>query len=198
MDISFIEEMLGNIDSHQRTSTQVASGCGSSSTRFNLTWMTRLPVASRYLQAGSHSKIGFISPMSDNFCASCNRVRLTAEGRLLLCLGNEHSRDRAGYCAAIPVTGIAENAISEALLNKPSGTISTRSRYIVAENMTGTIPCRIPTLPVIPVPHSYWLLAAIALMAVLYSQLAMAVPPVTWRLWRSGDWRRRRCPAALR
>ena len=39
------------------------------------------------------ARVGFISPHSHNFCASCNRVRVTAEGRLLLCLGNEHSLD---------------------------------------------------------------------------------------------------------
>ena len=49
---------------------------------------------SRYYQmAGSDSRIGFISPHSHNFCHLCNRVRVTAEGRLLLCLGNEHSVD---------------------------------------------------------------------------------------------------------
>ena len=41
----------------------------------------------------SQSRVGFISPHSHNFCGSCNRVRVTAEGRLLLCLGNEHSAD---------------------------------------------------------------------------------------------------------
>ena len=49
---------------------------------------------SRYYQvAGRGSRIGFISPVSHNFCADCNRVRVTVEGRLLLCLGNEHSVD---------------------------------------------------------------------------------------------------------
>lgn len=43
--------------------------------------------------ADSDSRIGFISPHSHNFCDACNRVRVTAEGRLLLCLGNEHSED---------------------------------------------------------------------------------------------------------
>ena len=41
----------------------------------------------------SSSKVGFISPHSNNFCHLCNRVRVTVEGRLLLCLGNEHSVD---------------------------------------------------------------------------------------------------------
>lgn len=42
---------------------------------------------------GKMSRVGFISPHSHNFCASCNRVRVTTEGRLLLCLGQEHSVD---------------------------------------------------------------------------------------------------------
>lgn len=96
MDISFIEEMpLGEIDSHQRAQSQYQSQSirEKLSQTFNL-----LPSAestggpSRYFSAEGYSnRIGFISPISDNFCASCNRVRLTAEGQLLLCLGNEHS-----------------------------------------------------------------------------------------------------------
>jgi len=43
--------------------------------------------------ADSDTRVGFISPHSENFCHLCNRVRVTAEGRLLLCLGNEHSVD---------------------------------------------------------------------------------------------------------
>src|SRR5690606_16520435 len=49
---------------------------------------------SKYFRIESHaSKVGFISPVSHNFCESCNRVRVTVEGRLLLCLGNEYSVD---------------------------------------------------------------------------------------------------------
>lgn len=48
----------------------------------------------RYFRvAGSASRIGFISPHSCNFCHACNRVRVTAEGKLLLCLGNENAID---------------------------------------------------------------------------------------------------------
>ncbi len=39
------------------------------------------------------SRVGFISPHSHNFCEDCNRVRVTAEGQLLLCLGQEHAVD---------------------------------------------------------------------------------------------------------
>ena len=46
----------------------------------------------RYFRvAGSELRIGFITPISQHFCATCNRVRLTAEGTLYLCLGAEHA-----------------------------------------------------------------------------------------------------------
>lgn len=98
LDISFIEEMpLGVIREHDRGETY----CSSEAVRrliqphyplFESTSVTAGP--SRYYQmADSTSRIGFISPHSHNFCQTCNRVRLTVEGRLLLCLGNEHSCD---------------------------------------------------------------------------------------------------------
>ncbi len=100
LDISFIEEMpLGEIDSHQREETQLDSVDIHTQleSRFRLEASTFSDPAagpSRYMQvADSDTKVGFISPMSNNFCSSCNRVRLTVEGLLLLCLGNEHSLD---------------------------------------------------------------------------------------------------------
>ena len=52
--------------------------------------------------AGTRTEVGFISPHSHNFCSQCNRLRISAEGRLLMCLGNEESIDlrdllRSGY-----------------------------------------------------------------------------------------------------
>ena len=100
VDISFIEEMpLGDISSHSRSETVISNASIKTilSERFELATSDYNDPASgpsRYLQiANSQTKVGFISPISNNFCASCNRVRVTAEGRLLLCLGNEHSLD---------------------------------------------------------------------------------------------------------
>ena len=98
MDISYIEEMpLGHISSHHRADTQIESKSIEEklAEKYSLTPTTESTGGpSRYSQvSGSKSKIGFISPMSDNFCSGCNRVRLTVEGQLLLCLGNEHSLD---------------------------------------------------------------------------------------------------------
>ena len=98
LDISFIEEMpLGLIDSHQRQHTQIASQTLQQrlQQKFQLQPTSESTGGpSRYFSAvGFDNRIGFISPMTNNFCDSCNRIRVTTEGRLLLCLGNEHSVD---------------------------------------------------------------------------------------------------------
>lgn len=102
IDISFIEEMpLGDIGERSRYETY----CSSQEVqdiieqRYHLIESTSTTAGpSRYFQlADSSTKVGFISPHSHNFCDQCNRVRLTVEGRLLLCLGNEHSCDLRQY-----------------------------------------------------------------------------------------------------
>jgi cyclic pyranopterin phosphate synthase len=98
LDISFIEEMpLGAIDSHNRAEAYYPSSAikRDLDKHFDLKAIAESTGGpSNYYQVdGAKTRVGFISPHSANFCASCNRVRLTAEGRLLLCLGNEHSVD---------------------------------------------------------------------------------------------------------
>ncbi len=98
MDISFIEEMpLGVIEEHDRaeayySSDQIKEDLIKSFTLLPTTETTSGP--SRYFRlVETGTRVGFISPHSHNFCDDCNRVRLTCEGRLLLCLGQEHSVD---------------------------------------------------------------------------------------------------------
>ena len=98
IDIAFIEEMpLGEASDHNREDTTcsndwVRSVIEEKYELINSTEKTAGP--SRYVQIpGQQSRIGFISPVTHNFCEDCNRVRVTVEGRLLLCLGNEHSVD---------------------------------------------------------------------------------------------------------
>lgn len=98
LDISFIEEMpLGVVGDHDRaeayySSDQIRQDLQQRYTLVPTTETTGGP--SRYYRvAGSDARVGFISPHSHNFCESCNRVRVTTEGRLLLCLGQEHSMD---------------------------------------------------------------------------------------------------------
>ncbi len=99
VDLAFIEEMpLGVISEHDRAQAHVS---GQELLATIAASRPLLPVISgevggpaRYHQVqGSRTRLGFITPHSENFCATCNRIRLTAEGRLLLCLGHEHSLD---------------------------------------------------------------------------------------------------------
>src|SRR5690606_27850742 len=77
----------------------------------------------RYWQIGGYdSLIGFISPHSQNFCSTCNRVRVSVEGRLLLCLGNEHSIDLKSLLRSTPPLqqqSALEEAIIQAIGLKP-------------------------------------------------------------------------------
>lgn len=98
IDISFIEEMpLGLVADHDRaecfySSDQIREDLARHYQLLPTAESTGGP--SRYYRIpGVDSRVGFISPHSHNFCESCNRVRLTSEGRLLLCLGQEHSVD---------------------------------------------------------------------------------------------------------
>lgn len=98
VDVSFIEEMpLGVISEHDRGEVY----CSSDEVRDIIqphyplqATLEKTAGPSRYYRMqDSESRVGFISPHSHNFCSECNRVRVTVEGRLLLCLGNEHSVD---------------------------------------------------------------------------------------------------------
>lgn len=98
LDVSFIEEMpLGQITEHSRLlsfmpSAEIQQLIAQQYGLEPTDYQTQGP--SRYLQLADHAtRIGFISPHSHNFCGDCNRVRVTSEGRLLLCLGNEQGVD---------------------------------------------------------------------------------------------------------
>lgn len=102
LDISYIEEMpLGVISDHDRAEAYMSSDevIDRLADHFQLTpSLSKTGGPTRYFEvAGHNGRIGVISPHSHNFCSTCNRVRLTAEGRLLLCLGNEHSMDLKPY-----------------------------------------------------------------------------------------------------
>ena len=127
IDISFIEEMpLGIIDEHNRdevyySSDQIKNDLGYKHELIPTAITTGGP--SRYYKIiGTETKVGFISPHSHNFCSQCNRVRLTAEGQLLLCLGQEHSVSLKKIIRKFP-GDIEElkNAIRNAMDIKPKG-----------------------------------------------------------------------------
>jgi cyclic pyranopterin phosphate synthase len=125
IDISFIEEMpLGVVSQHDRSAAYYSSAEIKSdlTNRFNLIASTeKTGGPSNYFKvAGSDTRVGFISPHSENFCSSCNRVRLTVEGRLLLCLGNEHSVDLKKVIRTHPGNmGVLKQAIIDSMQIKP-------------------------------------------------------------------------------
>jgi cyclic pyranopterin phosphate synthase len=126
IDISFIEEMpLGEVD-HARESTFVSNAdtlklLQNSFALLPSTETTGGPA--RYWRvANSHTKIGFISPHSHNFCESCNRVRITCKGELYLCLGQE---DKVDLMPLLRQNPHDDTPIIDAILNsmkiKPKG-----------------------------------------------------------------------------
>ena len=125
LDISFIEEMpLGEVGR-----SRGESFCSSDWVRERIAERYSLvdsaeqsggPARYVRLKDFPESRIGFISPHSHNFCSTCNRVRLTAEGRLLLCLGHENSIDMRALLRRYPETDQPLlDALQAALGRKP-------------------------------------------------------------------------------
>ena len=74
----------------------------------------------RYVRvAGTRLRIGFITPLSQHFCATCNRVRLTVDGTLLLCLGQDDSLALRPLLRAGIGERELEQAITDAIALKP-------------------------------------------------------------------------------
>ncbi len=66
-------------------------------------------------------RIGFITPMTHNFCESCNRVRLTCTGTLFMCLGQDDAADFRGLLRAGVPDEVLDRAIRAAIARKPKG-----------------------------------------------------------------------------
>jgi cyclic pyranopterin phosphate synthase len=76
----------------------------------------------RYVSIGeTGGRLGFITPMTHNFCESCNRVRVTCTGRLYLCLGQEDSADLREPLRASEANERLNAAIDDAIARKPKG-----------------------------------------------------------------------------
>jgi cyclic pyranopterin phosphate synthase len=145
LDISFIEEMpLGLIGEHDRALAYYSSD----EVRQDVERVFELDPTtdstggpSRYFRVrGTATRVGFISPHSHNFCASCNRVRLTAEGRLLLCLGQEHSKDLRHVVRGNPGNlEVLKAAIVAAMDIKPEGhDFDLGARPVILRHMSVT------------------------------------------------------------
>ncbi|MFK0382517.1 GTP 3',8-cyclase MoaA [Agrobacterium sp. NPDC090273] len=87
-------------------------------------------------------RLGFITPMTHNFCESCNRVRLTCTGTLYMCLGQDDAADLRTALRASDDDAYLSRAIDEAILRKPKGhdfiIDRTHKRPAVARHMSVT------------------------------------------------------------
>ena len=76
----------------------------------------------RYVEvAETGGKLGFITPMTHNFCESCNRVRITCTGMLYMCLGQDDSADLRAALRASEGNDLLATAIDNAIARKPKG-----------------------------------------------------------------------------
>ncbi|OWY05539.1 GTP 3',8-cyclase MoaA [Thioclava sp. F1Mire-8] len=84
----------------------------------------------------SGQKIGFITPLTHNFCENCNRVRVTCTGELFMCLGQEDNADLRAPLRASEDDAALEAAIREAISRKPKGHDFDYSRQTVSGQMS--------------------------------------------------------------
>ena len=76
----------------------------------------------RYVTVGeTGGRLGFITPLTHNFCESCNRVRVTCTGTLYMCLGQEDAADLRSPLRASEGNDLLHAAIEEAIARKPKG-----------------------------------------------------------------------------
>jgi cyclic pyranopterin phosphate synthase len=87
-------------------------------------------------------RLGFITPLTHNFCETCNRVRLTCTGTLYMCLGQNDAADLRTALRASDDDALLSQAIDEAILRKPKGhdfiIDRTHNRPAVARHMSVT------------------------------------------------------------
>ncbi|MGB3147137.1 MAG: cyclic pyranopterin phosphate synthase, partial [Paracoccaceae bacterium] len=107
--------------------------------RFTLTDLAeRTGGPARYVEIReTGQKVGFITPLTHNFCESCNRVRVTCTGELFMCLGQEDNADlRAPLRASATDDLPLRTAIRAAIARKPKGHDFDYSRQHVAGQMS--------------------------------------------------------------
>ena len=126
MDLTFIEVMpMGDLGGEDRVGQywSLKDLRGKLRERFTLTDLDhRTGGPARYVRLEeTGQQIGFITPLTHNFCESCNRVRLTCTGELYMCLGQEDMADLRAPLRASESDQLLEEAIRAAIDRKPKG-----------------------------------------------------------------------------
>ncbi len=142
MDLTWIEVMpMGNMGETDRIGQywSLSDVRDALRTQYTLTDLTeRSGGPARYVRIEeTGQKIGFITPLSHNFCESCNRVRLTCTGELYMCLGQEDMADLRAPLREHPNTSEPlEKAIRRAIERKPKGHDFDYSRQKISGQMS--------------------------------------------------------------
>ncbi|MGB0798245.1 MAG: GTP 3',8-cyclase MoaA [Planktomarina sp.] len=126
MDLTFIEVMpMGDMGEEDRVGQYWALSDLQTqlSSRYTLTDLPdRTGGPARYVRLDeTGQRVGLITPLTHNFCESCNRVRVTCTGEIYTCLGQEGSADLRGPLRASEGNEKLENAIRAAIGTKPKG-----------------------------------------------------------------------------
>lgn len=125
MDMTIIETMpMGEIDEDRTDQylplSKVRAALSNQFTLEDISYKTGGPA--RYVSIKETAgKLGFITPLTHNFCESCNRVRLTCTGTLYLCLGQDDAADLRAPLRASEGNELTSRAIDEAIGRKPKG-----------------------------------------------------------------------------
>ncbi len=125
MDLTVIEVMpLGDIGEDRLDQylplSMVRAGLAGRYTLGDIDYRTGGPA--RYVRVKeTGGRLGFITPMTHNFCESCNRVRITCTGALYMCLGQDDAADLRSPLRASESDGPVYAAIDEAIARKPKG-----------------------------------------------------------------------------
>ena len=126
IDLTFIEVMpMGDLGNEDRIGQfwSLKDLRAQLETRGSLTDLPdRTGGPARYVRVdATGQKIGFITPLSHNFCESCNRVRITCTGEIYTCLGQEGHSDLRGPLRISEKDHVLEDAIRHAITLKPKG-----------------------------------------------------------------------------
>jgi cyclic pyranopterin phosphate synthase len=125
MDLTLIETMpLGDIEGDRTDQylplSLVRARLAEEFTLEDIPYKTGGPA--RYVEvAETGGRLGFITPLTHNFCESCNRVRVTCTGTLFMCLGQEDAADLRTPLRASEGNDLLNEAIDEAISRKPKG-----------------------------------------------------------------------------
>ena len=118
MPLGAIEKRaLRSIPAADRTARRVAAALHADARRLTP------PAARRAISTSQETggRLGFITPLTHNFCESCNRVRVTCTGTLYMCLGQDDAADLREPLRRSQADAPLESAIRAAILRKPKG-----------------------------------------------------------------------------